>query len=136
MRHTFILGAALVAMAGCSSTETKVPVVNKIEGARDSMQSTEKLVADTQAQLSEFQKRLEELRANRDKSLPIQHKERFDTTLDRLLLSVQRSQVDLREIRTDNAQTWRKFESRVNRAVTNSAQPSELDQSDDAYMAD
>jgi septal ring factor EnvC (AmiA/AmiB activator) len=132
MKSKWMMGVAALALVGCSSSPKTVPVSERISDTEGAMAKTDKLLTETQKELSSFAKRVEEFKKDSDRRNTLMNKARYETSLDRLLLAVQQSQVDLRELQSRNDERRRSFETRVNRAI----EPGVGSESEESYQAD
>lgn len=131
MKKVIAMSFGLLALVACSSSPKTVPVVERVQSREGAIDNTDKILMQTQDELGKFSQKLTDLKLESDKTAAMPNKSRFDSTLDQLLLSLQRSAVDLRELQARNAERRMEFEARLNRAM-DPAQPSMEDEIDQA----
>ncbi len=124
----------MVALVGCSSSPKTVAVEDRLSDRQGAMEKSDEFLTDAQGELNNMSKKISDMKKDSQGKAGLPNKARFESSLDHLLLAVQRSQLDLRELQARNTERRRQFESRVNRAMEPVAQPVVGD--DDVYQAD
>jgi hypothetical protein len=117
MKYFWLLGLAYLALAGCATASRQGLMADKVDNTREAVRDTDRLLTTTQSELNDFSRVLDRLKRRPDRNDSIQNGARYQSTLDRLQVAVQKAQLELQELQAHNSDSWLRFKRRVNRAV-------------------